>query len=484
MPPIKQWIKSTIEKAPSVFREKDCALAFLNENQNVEKKLELACELLKIVASDCECITTWNLLVAQYLKPTEKAMREILPNHRDHVIHSANLYLLGVAVYLDILKKKDKFIDVIKDRQLKDAQHFFSIGNIEYSCRKSISDIETIKVIDGDYLLVKVLGEGSYIIEKSKEWCPSCGEEESDDESYEILSNRGFWHVTLDNSSVDMLFRRRWGLIAILHDAAYPLELAGKQIKEYMKNVVEDMGCPFSQCPEAFSISINRLCDMTTLPYVQVICDCNINRMMYSNNTFHLIATNISNKLHTEYSAECLASMMLESLQVALSKGSIDHGTFSALLMLRLINNELRRKLEASNNDGSLVYDNPERKISEDYHVSAAEYFYIECVDAASAIYLHNAKRMLKFFQERKLDYEAHPFAWLLLLCDQLQEWERPSGGTADTKERLLPDDDYKINIDDEPTIIIEFPEKTMEIRNEVDGHLTMFGKSFIRGAK
>ena len=477
MPCVNSFIEEAIESCPSYFDEKETALSFLRENTSLARKMELAQNLLRKVASISECPETWEMLVARHLVPAEQAMRILLPTHRDHVIHSANLYLLGVAIYMRMIRPDHPLLLVLADTQYRDAQAFFSNSSVQYDCHN--------RVVGGDDSLDEIRKalygftiENIFSAISENFICPTCSEGEED----ESAVNMADFHLVTSVEDIDQLFRRRWGHIAIFHDCAYPLELATKQIEVYLKDTVVALGCPFSQCPVPFSITFNRLYDIINLPFIQVLCDPQINREMYADNAVQLIATNISHKLHVEYSAASLSRMMIDSLERGLAAGKLDHGVFSSLLMLRWLNKEFRERLGKAGEIGTLVYDNQKRRITKKYQASAVEFFYIECVDAASAIYLHNTKKYIDFFAHRPVDYRQHPYAWMLILCDQLQEWLRPSGETVKDEILIfLGAEEHKIILDEGPRMYFDFPENGRKINEQIDKHLRLFGMSFIK---
>jgi hypothetical protein len=249
---------------------------------------------------------------------------------------------------------------------------------------------------------------------------------------------------------VDAIFKRRWGLAAILHDAAYPLELASKQIGDYVKKSVGNLGCSSSPCKASFGITLNCLCDFVTVPLIQNVCSERFNNEMFTDNSIRLLATNICHKLRVHYSPDTLARIMTEWLEYGLQNGNVDHGVFSSLLMLRRINHEIASRLGNRRLERDLVYDNDKRRVTEHYNASAVEFFYIECVDAAAAVYLHNSPKYIPFlgsseksngkdncsFDVMWIDFRDHPIAWMLFLCDQLQEWLRPSGRLGEGRRR------------------------------------------------
>jgi hypothetical protein len=280
---------------------------------------------------------------------------------------------------------------------------------------------------------------------------------------------------------IDAIFRRRWGLAALLHDSAYPTQLAAQQIEDYVGEAVGRLGCSASPCKASFGVVLNCLCDFVTLPLVQNICSERFNGDMFADNAIKLLATNICHKLHVEYSPDTLARIMTAWLESELQAGRVDHGVFSSLLMLRRINHELVNRLGHRRLDRNLNYDNPGRRITQQHSASAVEFFYVECVDAAAAVYLHNSMTYIDFFGQRRVDFRDHPVAWLLFLCDQLQEWLRPSGDPADDPMKLFAQaEQFSLLLDSGPKLIFHYPGDSEKVAAKVRGHLRLFGRDFI----
>ena len=124
------------------------------------------------------------------------------------------------------------------------------------------------------------------------------------------------------------MFRRRWGLTAILHDAAYPMELAAKQIEDYVDESVGKLRCSITPCKASFGIGLNCMCDFVTIPLLQNICSERFNPDMLADNSIKLLSTNICHKLHVEYSPETLARIMTAWLEDRLQQGKVDHVSF------------------------------------------------------------------------------------------------------------------------------------------------------------
>jgi hypothetical protein len=518
MPGVETWIRDAIDgDLPDTYPEKKSAIQFLSETDSMERKRSCAITLLREVAQQAECLGAWEDLVEKKLKLVEEAFKSLLPRHRDHVIHSANLYLLGLAIYLKMLRPMPGLAAVLAETQYRDAQAFFGPSDAPYSCHDRIIKVDDSLAQTNARFPGKKFGMTRDQIDSLRQACYTCSHAHDALECANDAASRadcvcdtlmhslhaihalcnesdkrgavGITHhdkqLPITAFQLDVLFRRKWGQIAVLHDAAYPLEMAAQLIRGYLNETFTSIGCEMSQCAEPFGLTFNRLCDLITLPRVQVVCDYPLNPGMFSDNAFQLIAKNITHKLHVAHSAESMARMMMECVQAGLNAGRLDHGTYSALLMLRFMNDALRTKLGEKVFSPNLEYDNPNRAITENHPASAVEFFYLECVDAASSVYLHNAKRRVPLFSRRLLDYREHPYAWLLFLCDQLQEWLRPSGSTSLSEKDLLSEANrHIIDLDMAgPCMFFSYPDGTEEINNVLRGHLRLFGQDFVMGA-
>lgn len=76
-------------------------------------------------------------------------------------------------------------------------------------------------------------------------------------------------------------------------------------------------------------------------------------------------------------------------------------------------------------------------------------YFYFPVADSASAIFLHNYYKhvlMNKPFNLECMEVKSHPIAYLLILCDGLQEWNRKGFGENDSSNPTITNFDAIIN--------------------------------------
>ena len=115
--------------------------------------------------------------------------------------------------------------------------------------------------------------------------------------------------------------------------------------------------------------------------------------------------------------------------------GFIDHGFYSAILVLLVYGNLIQNEYKYENQT--------------DYSL-----FFFPVVDSASAILLHNYYRNVLLKSEKnekkplsrgQLNVKEHPLGYLLILCDELQEWSRKAFGILDKKRFHVDDCDLVI---------------------------------------
>jgi len=90
---------------------------------------------------------------------------------------------------------------------------------------------------------------------------------------------------------------------------------------------------------------------------------------------------------------------------------------------------------------------------------------------ANNAILLHNKP---KAYLKKLVDYREHKYAFLLILCDTIQNWSRPKWGNTNPKSEHTKPNQYKIKCyrnGNKYKIIIEFPNKreAERAKNELD---------------
>lgn len=318
-----QNIFTDIGKA--IFKKKNDSLSVKEEHADKLKAFlskpnkEMATNLFTFIKIINQKESIFNLM--NDLRKYEDSVSEILPDHRDHFVHSASVYALGLAIY------------------------------------NSSSKIRNALTIDRHE-------EG---ISAQKE---------------------------------SFLFR--WSMAACLHDIAYPLEISLKTFNNYsgiLHGIKDDMTSNFITIHEAIYTDINYLSILKPSDQIQI---------KRRDTALGLIAEHLTREKgnwSSPITYETLLDLMVINLKESLKIGRIDHGIFSALVMLNRIHK---------------LYEQ-----SEDWNIRD---FYFEVVDAATAIFLHNTyRRSLKnIFGNGQFRYDyPSSLGFLLYLCDTFCEWLR-----------------------------------------------------------
>ena len=236
-------------------------------------------------------------------------------------------------------------------------------------------------------------------------------------------------------------FFYRWGITSLFHDIGYPVEIAGKQLNEFI-SMTSDVS---EQRKTRVEIDFSDFDALNSIPeilpkkeftkcFYEKYDDClNIDMLK----PLDLLAHRLSEALGADLMK--IKSSLDDFIEVMAKCGFVDHGFYSSIIILKWY--------------GYLVQKanyNP-------------EYFFWPILDSASAILMHNfyrgtlskkpgAKEPGKF-DLPALKAEQHPLAYLIMLCDELQEWNRQPYGKVD-KMKVLADD-----------VIIDLGESTLAIQ-------------------
>lgn len=209
-------------------------------------------------------------------------------------------------------------------------------------------------------------------------------------------------------NSEEFLFN--WGIASLFHDIGYPLEIINNQMNKFIGFVAEGFQKEIGPYIEYKNFDV----------FNEFSCDTND---AYSSTD--LIAECISNHLQVDYSS--IKNKLDEFLEVMQNNGFVDHGFYSAIIVLRWYGE-------------MLIPYSITKKIFEH-----------QIKNAATAIFLHNAYKNIMQkspFELGKLDIEKYPLAYLLILCDEAQEWNREAYG--EKTKRQIAIDDSAISISDD----------------------------------
>ena len=199
------------------------------------------------------------------------------------------------------------------------------------------------------------------------------------------------------------LFLEYWGLTSLFHDIGYPFELPFEQVLSYFEVDKQERG------KGSLFLAYHSIEAMTALDGDTKACLAELYERSFET-TSQLFAFDITRKLGKPYGFE--EPYLLDVIERKPTKPDefgyyMDHAFFSSA-----------------------------RLFAELVKILGPQNIKKEHVDALSAILLHNSlyKFAIAFYktpEKRKapLDVALHPLAWMLMLCDELQCWDRTAYG-------------------------------------------------------
>lgn len=185
----------------------------------------------------------------------------------------------------------------------------------------------------------------------------------------------------------------QWKLAAMLHDVAYPVEIA--------KDVMRPFADKINEIKRNFGDNGPDVCFK--------VVPVGLENLKNKRNGFDMIQERLR-RWGLDVDARKACHDIVES-------GNVDHGIMSSLSILYLIDimyQRINRKREYRDIcvPGTGINFNQ-------------RYFEEDVVSACAAIYIHNLPK--GYFTHTRIDRTKAPLAFLLKLSDCLQEWERPS---------------------------------------------------------
>ncbi|MGN0807851.1 MAG: RyR domain-containing protein [Candidatus Coproplasma sp.] len=200
----------------------------------------------------------------------------------------------------------------------------------------------------------------------------------------------------------DTSFLYWWGLTALFHDIGYPFQLAHEQMKAYTQSMWGEGN------PDSPYISYDNMGMLLTLGK-NITCEEQFSDVR---TVGELLAYGIHKRLG--YPLNILLSLLNE--RYSRQKQFMDHAYFSAVLLL--------------------------------HQFSKCDVKFTEpLLDVLTAIALHNNLNRYDINgalnQDTAVPVSRHPLAYLLILCDELQDWDRTAFGYVSKKDPLA----WKVDI-------------------------------------
>lgn len=236
-------------------------------------------------------------------------------------------------------------------------------------------------------------------------------------------------------------FFYRWGLASLFHDIAYPLEITLEQAKNYAAFI-----CSYPEVEDnnlKIKLEICNFEEFRKLPVINPITRYEESfvkkypnyKEEFCSDAIEILSKSVASSFNLNFKE--LNDNINKFMETMREENFIDHGLYSSVIMLRWYHHLVEN-----------TKWNP-------------AYFYYPIVDAASAIFLHNyfEHGLMESFSLEPFNAEVHPIAYLLILCDNLQEWKRNFYGQDNSKNKCSSTD-FKLTIDNYALeVIYEIPD-------------------------
>ena len=203
-----------------------------------------------------------------------------------------------------------------------------------------------------------------------------------------------------DTAENSYYFMKYWGLVSLFHDIGYPFELAHAQIKTYCEEI-------WGKDDKNLYVSFGNLNKFISI-------DSRVSRRLKKTfpdgQSFATINKLLSYGLNVrlKYGPDAVEQKLKK--RVIYQKGYMDHAYFSAVL--------LARKL----------FSVADFEMTDKY------------LDVLTAILLHNSFNKYEAPERRPIAVSEHPLSYLLILCDELQSWDRLAYGKISKRDPIAWD--------------------------------------------
>lgn len=252
--------------------------------------------------------------------------------------------------------------------------------------------------------------------------------------SQKLTSHRSYV-PQFDNDQEEFFFR--WGMAALCHDIGYPVEIITNQVNDFVRFAAR---VDPAEKQITSHIEFDNFGILNSIPekkqkygFVQAYYNQNQDSVYLDLlKPVDLLAHRVAARLELD------VRQVKDSLDTYLDRsakiGRIDHGFFSAMVVLKWY--------------GYLI---------QTASIAPAR-LYSPVLDAAAAILMHNfyaTTLQRPPFSLGTLSPKADPLSFLLILCDELQEWNREAYGRLDKKGRSALDAEIRVE-DDKLSIAYE----------------------------
>lgn len=243
------------------------------------------------------------------------------------------------------------------------------------------------------------------------------------------------------NDDKPYTFLRLWGLVALFHDIGYPFQLVHEQIKNYLEELwLNDNSLSKDD------IKILKAClpyvsygNMDSFLKIEIATSKRLEEQLQSKRQFasinELLAYGIEKREGYDY------NLLINKLKVRVEQqpNFMDHGYFSAVILLKRL------------------FGNPQFCLD------------MPLLDVLTAILLHNNLNKYDIENAHRITVKEHPLAYLLILCDELQSWDRRAYGKNSKRKPIAWDVEFDI-ADNTIKAVYYFEDRNENYDNIVNG--------------
>ncbi len=231
-----------------------------------------------------------------------------------------------------------------------------------------------------------------------------------------------------DNGISAYQFLKFWGMVALFHDIGYPFQLAHEQIKTYAEEVwgKDGKSNPF--------VSYGNFNEFIAL---SAETSENLAKIFPEAQTFFDLNDLFAYGLHVRegYDPKKVCPILTE--RIVNQPKFLDHGYFSAAILARQL------------------FSFPEYK------------FDIRYLDVLTAILLHNNFNKYDAPDRHPIRFDEHPLAYLIILCDELQCWDRLAYGKVSKRDPIA----WEVSLDIAAnTLLVNYTYDSFVTREYNDG--------------
>lgn len=238
-----------------------------------------------------------------------------------------------------------------------------------------------------------------------------------------------------DNEQSSFHFLKYWGITALFHDIGYPFQLAHEQIKSYAEEIwindekdEEKRKEKVAYMPYVSYGNLQKFIALNESAQERIRKAFSVENVV--SNINELLAYGL--KLREDYDINIVCEKLLKRVEE--QPNFMDHGYFSAVILAKQL------------------FAVPD---------FALDIFYL---DALTAILLHNNFNKYDAPNKHPIKVSEHPLAYLLILCDELQCWDRLAYGKISKRDPLAWDVNLEIF---DNCIIIKYLFDTYTVRTE-----------------